>query len=175
MNEIPTLQPYFEAPKGPDGFGDIGALIKPYLNAEGTHFARDFWMVDHLAAMAGALVEDYSRNRLRIVGVGRGIKPLHYFVVGPDDPEKLPNEVMTSPGTPDCGWIAAGERYYYDTTLPESINTESWLRAGAPKWNDYGQWGSSGLPQSYVEWTWLHPSVRGPSPLHPGRRRGRGH
>ena len=167
----------------PNVEGRSGDVIKPYLDAEGRFFAEDFWMVDRLAAMKGASVADYNQMQFMLIGFSSsdpesGRKPLHFFVVGPDDPDKLPNEVMSSPGTPvefgGPGWEPRGERYYYDVHSPQRVNFQSWLLAGAPKENALGEWATGGLPQAYVEWTWLHPSVRGPSPLDVGKGGGRG-
>src|SRR5574343_289265 len=82
----------------PNVEGRSGDVIKPYLDAEGRFFAEDFWMVDRLAAMKGASVADYNQMQFMLIGFSSsdpesGRKPLHFFVVGPDDPDKLPNEV----------------------------------------------------------------------------------
>ena len=142
----------------PNVEGNAGDATKPYLSEDGKTFAEDFYMVDRVAAMAGASVEDYEQNVVRIGLVGRGMKPLHYFVVGPDHPDKLPNEVMTSPGTPEeyggPGWIAAGARYQYDGYYSEQVNAAAWLQAGAPKENAYGRWNGY-LTQAYVDDSWV--------------------
>lgn len=156
----PTLQPAH------DPSLMIGDVIKPYLTADGTHFASDFWMQGSMGAMAGALVKDYEQMLVTLgaggfFGTGAdGRKPPHLFVVGPDDPDKLPNEVMTSPGTPDCGWEPRGEFYRYDNEYPPSTNLAAWFAAGAPKWNSYGEWANAGLPLAYVQETWKHPLDR---------------
>lgn len=160
--------------KDPNPSASAGDAIKPYLTSDSTHFAQDFYVEGRLAAMKGALVKDYEQMMFMLIGFSSsdptsGRKALHQFVVGPDDPDKLPNEVMTSPGTPveygGPGWEPRGERYYYDPHLPQRINFQSWLLAGAPKANALGEWGTGGLPQDYVEWTWENPATRGPSPL----------
>lgn len=137
--------------------GMVGDIIKPFLSADGKVFARDFYMVDRMAAMAGASIADYEQNLVRVGLVGRGMKPLHFYVVGPDHPDLLPNEVMTSPGTPEeyggPGWIAAGARYQYDGYYDEQTNAAAWLKAGAPKENVYGRWNGP-LPQEYVDDSW---------------------
>ena len=141
----------------PNVAGMVGDIIKPYLSADGKSFEKDFYMVDRMAAMKGASVEDYEQNLIRTGLVGRGIKPLHFYVVGPDHSDLLPNEVMTSPGTPEeyggPGWIAAGARYQYDGWYGEQINAAAWLKAGAPKENVYGRWNGY-LPQDYVDDSW---------------------
>ena len=155
-----------------------GEVVKPFLDEAGKFFAKDFCMEHRLSAMQGASVDDYNKMQFQLIGFSSkdptsGRKPLHMFVVGPDDPNKLPNEIMTSPGTPvdfgGPGWEPKGERYYYDLHSPQPVNFQAWLQAGAPKENEYGKWGTGGLPQSYVEWSWIHPSQRGPSPLSFGK------
>lgn len=141
----------------PNVEGSAGDAIKPYLNVDGKTFAKDFYMIDRMAAMAGASVADYEQNLVRIGLMGRGMKPLHYYVVGPDHPDLLPNEVMTSPGTPEeyggPGWIAAGSRYQFDGYYDEQVNAAAWIKAGCPKENVYGRWNGY-LPQSYVDDSW---------------------
>lgn len=147
--ESPVLLPTAE--------GQVGDLIKPFLSPDGAHFAQDFWMRDRMAAMAGASVAEYGLWNLALGMRGAfgtvegGRKPAHLFVLKPDDPSD--GGVMTSPGTPDCGWMPAGASYIYDPSL-RNLNFLIWCRAGAPKWNDYGDWSQSGVPLAYVQETW---------------------
>lgn len=142
---------------------DIQAIIKPYLTTDGLHFATDFFMTDRMAAMAGASVAEYGRINVELGSRGAfgniadGRKPAHLFVLKPDSPDDA--GVMTSPGTPDCVdgsgnvWNPLGASYIYDPTL-RSYNFVLWCRAGAPKWNDFGDWSQSGVPLGYYEETW---------------------
>lgn len=152
--------------KQPEAFrdGQLGDVIKPYLAEDGKSFAKDFYMVNRLAAMVGASVDDYNKMNI-MLGVGGffgqpgdGRKPAHMFVVGPDDPDKLPNEVMTSPGTPvelgGPGWEPRGAYYRYDPEYDAGTNFMSWVLAGAPKDNYLGSWANGGLPLGYVQETW---------------------
>lgn len=159
----------------PNPSASAGDAIKPYLTPDGSHFDRDFYVEGRLAAMAGALVNDYV-NALVILGrsgffgdASDGRRPAHTFVVGPDDPSKPWNEVMTTPGT--IGWNPLGAEYRYNYTVPHRLNFAAWVQAGAPKENQYGEWANNGLPLEYVEWTWENPSTRGPSPLSGYRKR----
>ena len=43
----------------PNVEGSAGDAIKPYLSADGKTFEQDFYMIDRMAAMKGASVEDY--------------------------------------------------------------------------------------------------------------------
>lgn len=163
-----TLQPYAD--------GQLGDIIKSYLTDDGDHFAQDFWMRDRMGAMAGASVAEYGKWNLDLAMRGafgeieRGRKPAHLFVLRPDDPSDA--GVITSPGTPDCGWMPAGETYFYDPTL-KGANFAIWCRAGAPRYNALGEWANNGLPLWYVEWSWQNPSSRGPGS--PFSRRHRSH
>lgn len=160
-----------------------GEAIKPYLTADSKFFAADFWMHNRLGAQQGASVDDYMRALVTLgrlgafsydgddandVGDGNG-RTIHNYVVGPDDPSRLWNETMTSPGT--IGWNPLGAMYrYIGGPRDHGINAAAWEQAGCPKFNAWGEWGTGGLPQEYVEWSWGHPTTRGPSPF--GQRRG---
>ena len=78
-----------------------------------------------LGAQQGASVDDYMRALVTLgrlgalsydgddandVGDGNG-RTIHNYVVGPDDPSRLCNETMTSPGT--IGWNPLGAMYRY--------------------------------------------------------------
>lgn len=143
--------------------GDLGEVIKPYLNAEGTAFARDFWMDDRVGAMQGALVEVYHEvvfmSGVTGAASARGAENI---VVKPGPFDRW-NESTTSPGT--LGWNPAGLTYRYDYNFDHTWNHHIWIESGCPKKNAYGEWAHGGLPLSYVQWTWENPSTRGESPM----------
>lgn len=148
-------------------------VIGPYLTEDKRLFARDFYMQDRVAAQAGALVADYQDAVMRIGLSGAADTdpsparpPAHCFVVGPDDPNKLPNEVMTSPGT--LGWNPLGDRYRYDPWQSAEVNRWAWIAAGCPKHNQWGEWAHGGLPLEYVQASWIHGRERIKEPGWPG-------
>lgn len=154
-----------EPAKIPDPYvaGAAGDVIKPFLTEDGRLFARDFYQEDRVAAQAGALVADYLEAIFRIGLTGAADTdpsparpPAHCFVVGPDDATKLPNEVMTSPGT--IGWNPYGARYRYDPQQLDAVNRWAWIAAGCPKRNEFGEWAHGGVPLGYVMETWKHNS-----------------
>ncbi len=142
-----------------------GDAIKSYLNEAGTHFARDFWMHNRMGAQAGASVRDYVQALVILgrggffsydgddaddVGDGNG-RTIHNYVMGPDDPAKLWNETMTSPGT--LGWNPLGAIYQYiGGARDEGINLAAWEQAGCPKRNAFGDWADGGKPAAVVAW-----------------------
>lgn len=131
--------------------GMAGDVIKPYLDADGKTFAKDFYMVNRLGAMAGALVDDYNHANL-ILGMDGAFAHLgaHSFVVGPDNPEVPWNSVLTSPGTPaefgGPGWNPLGASYQYNDLLKPPSNYNAWWMSGCPKRNAWGDWSNGGKP-----------------------------
>lgn len=156
------MQTATQPPRQPEPYveGMAGDVIKPYLTPEADKFARDFYMVGRLGAQAGATVADYEQALVLLGGPLGSLSALgaENFVVGPDDPTVAWNGVMTSPGT--IGWNPWGATYRYNPMLTASENRHAWIASGCPKSNAYGEWGSGGLPQRYVEETWKHPLER---------------
>ncbi len=151
--------PYVEGT--PEQLNDI---IAPYLTLDGAHFARDFYMVDRVGAMAGASVAEYFTwtFNLGVHGMFSQI-PAHNYVLKPDSENDA--GVITSPGSPDCVdangdlWNPLGASYMYQPFL-KNLNFTLWIRAGCPKHNDFGDWANQGVPQAYVDETWKHPLER---------------
>lgn len=153
---MPQLQPFQAGPSA--------LVCAPYLNDAKTHFATDFWMENRIGAMTGASFLEY----VQAVGVNQfGARPPHTKVMGADIPGAGWTEAMTSAG--DCGWMD-GESYEWLPLRSDPENFAAWVAAGCPSKNSKGEWGAQGFPLEYIKWTWLHPSVRGPSPIAEARK-----
>lgn len=150
-----------------------GEVIVPYLTEDGKHFARDFWVRNRLGAQKGASVKAYGEALVLLGALGAfgydGDDPdtirdgngrtIHNYVVGPDEPGKLWNELMTSPGT--LGWNPLGAFYrYIGGPRDQALNMIAWEQAGCPKQNAYGYWANDGLPEDVVAWGRMHPTER---------------
>lgn len=136
---------------------EFGPIPADMIDQETQKFTSDFWMKHRVGAMVGASVADYNQATI-VRGFMGGAEGAHNHIVGPDVEGLNWNAVMTSPGT--NGWNPLGAEYKWDKAMGAQGNAAAWIRAGCPKYNQYGKWGTAGLPQAYVEECWKHPLHR---------------
>lgn len=147
----------------------LGDVIASYLTEDGRFFARDFWVEGLIGAQAGASVQVYNLVNIRSPFT-TGENPKHNKIVGPFDPTKMPNQMVTTAGT--IGWIPAGLTYQWDSSKSDPENARAWIAAGAPYKNAFGEWGDLGVPLDLQAWRRLHPSERLPGEI---PHKGKGH
>ena len=153
----PELQPETE--------GALGDIIAPYLSEDGKTFAKDFWMVGRVGAMAGASVAEYNQANLILAGTGfdTEAKPLHLHILGPETEGTYWHECMVTPG--DNGWNPRGATYVWNEMFSDEQNNAVWVACGCPSTSIYGEWGDQGVPIELQEWRRLHPSQREPNAI----------
>lgn len=154
INDEPVVMPPAPEAVAPPLLDYNAADINDYIDMDTQLFVRDFWMRGRVGAMVGASVKEYNQANIILGAISTGYRPRETYVLGPDVPDKLWNETLTSPGS--NGWNPAGAEYRFDPELKSHEVFQSWIAAGCPKQNKYGDWSQSGRPIAEYNESWAN-------------------
>lgn len=120
------------------------------MGPRGMEAAQDYYVRGRLGALKGALATHYA-VAFTVVSLDAAYgRPMHTYVVKPDQSASFHNGVLTTPA--DLGWNRTG--YFYDKLRPLGESRRMWLEAGCPTRDADGNpyaWGVP-VPANQREW-----------------------